>query len=95
MLRNRPNPGVPSYMYDSWNCLDMVVLFVSWINMFAEPEGPLKILRLLRAFRPLRMVNRVDGMKLVIMSLVDAGPALGNVCVLLFSVYRRSHAQKR
>ena len=79
--------GVPSYMYESWNYLDLVVLVVSYINMFADTEGPLKILRLLRAFRPLRMVNRIDGMKLVIMSLVDALPALGNVCVLLFSVF--------
>ena len=81
------DPGVPAYMYDSWNYLDIVVLVVSYLNMFGDPEGPLKILRLLRAFRPLRMVNRIDGMKLVIMSLVEAGPALGNVCVLLFSVF--------
>ena len=54
---------------------------------FGDPEGPLKILRLLRAFRPLRMVNRIDGMKLVIMSLVSAAPALSNVCILLASVF--------
>ena len=33
------------------------------------------------------MVNRIDGMKLVIMSLVSAAPALSNVCILLFSVF--------
>ena len=81
------NTGVASYMYDSWNYLDLVVLVVSYVNMFGDPEGPLKILRLLRAFRPLRMVNRIDGMKLVIMSLVDAAEPLANVCVLLFAVF--------
>ena len=79
--------GIPSYMYDSWNYLDLTVLLVSYINMFAEPDGPFKILRLLRAFRPLRMVNRIDGMKLVVMSLYSAMPALGNVCILLFAVF--------
>ena len=79
--------GVPSYMYDAWNYLDLIVLAVSFLNMFGDPEGPLKILRLLRAFRPLRMVNRIDGMKLVIMSLVSAAPALSRVCILLFSVF--------
>ena len=80
--------GVPSYMYDSWNYLDLMVLAVSWVNMFVPPEGPLKVLRLARAFRPLRMVNRIDGMKLVIMSLVAAGPALANVMAfLIFAVF--------
>ena len=79
--------GVPSYMYDSWNYLDIMVLVVSYVNMFGDPDGPLKVLRLLRAFRPLRMVNRIAGMKLVIMSLVSAAPGLGNVCILLFAVF--------
>ena len=79
--------GKPSYMYDSWNYLDLVVLLVSYINMFGDPEGPLAILRLLRAFRPLRMINRIPGMKLVVISLYSAAPALGNVCVLLFAVF--------
>ena len=38
--------GVPSYMYDSWNYLDILVLAVSYITMFGPSGGPLKILRL-------------------------------------------------
>jgi len=79
--------GRESYMYDSWNYLDLLVLIVGYINMFGEPKGPLKMLRLLRAFRPLRMVNRLPGMKLVLVSLISACPALGNVCILLCSVF--------
>lgn len=75
--------GVPLYVYASWNYLDLMVLAVSWIDMFVPPEGPLKVLRLARAFRPLRMVNCIDGMKLVIMSLVAAGLALANVMAFL------------
>ena len=41
-----------------------------------------------RAFRPLRMVNRIDGMKLVIYSLMAAAPALANVLLfLIFAVF--------
>jgi hypothetical protein len=79
--------GEPAFLYSPWNYLDMVVLAVSYIGKFSNPDGPLKILRLLRAFRPLRMVNRVAGMKLVLGALVSACPALGNVCVLLVAVF--------
>jgi len=58
--------GEPAYMYSGWNYLDMIVLIVSFILKTGDPEGPLKTLRLLRAFRPLRMVNRIAGMKLVL-----------------------------
>ena len=79
--------GSPSYMCDAWNYLDLIVLFVSYVNLLGDPEGPLKVLRLLRAFRPLRMVNRIEGMKVIIKALFRAGPSLGNVCVILFSIF--------
>ena len=79
--------GRKSYIYEPWNYLDITVLGVGYIGMFTKPDGPLKLLRLCRAFRPLRMVNRIAGMKLVLTSLVSAAPALGNVCVLLSAVY--------
>ena len=85
------NHGIPCYMYDSWNHFDLFVLVISYVNVFADPDGPLfsilRLLRLFRAFRPLRMINRVDGMKLVVMSLAHSVPALSNVCVLLFAVF--------
>ena len=79
--------GEPSYLCSAWNYLDIVVLVVGYINRLGDPEGPLKILRLLRAFRPLRMVNRVAGMKLVLGALLSACPALANVCILLLAVF--------
>ena len=79
--------GEPAYFYNGWNYLDMIVLIVSFILKTGDPDGPLKILRLLRAFRPLRMVNRIAGMKLVLGALVAACPALANVCILLMAVF--------
>ena len=79
--------GPPPYMYDSWNYLDLVVLIVQYINFFFSPDGPFKVLRLLRAFRPLRMINRIAGLKLVVTALIDALPAFGNVIVLLVSIF--------
>ena len=76
----------PSYLLDPWNYLDITVLVTSYVNMFSQAEG-LGVLRLLRAFRPLRMVNRVEGMKLVLLSLYRAIPSLGNVIVLMLGAF--------
>ena len=37
------NLGEPAYMYNPWNYLDMVVLSVGYINLFGDPDGPLKV----------------------------------------------------
>ena len=77
------NHGPPAYMYDAWNYLDLTVLVVSYTNAFLDLKGPFKIIRVLRAFRPLRMISRIGGMKAVLGALFDALPAYVNVCVLL------------
>ena len=51
--------GEPAIMYSGWNYLDITVLFVGYVNKLGISQ--LKILKLVRAFRPLRMVNRIAG----------------------------------
>ena len=79
--------GRESYMYDPWNYLDITVLLVGYIGLLAAPDGPLKLLRLCRAFRPLRMVNRVKGMRLILVALGESIGPLANVCILLLATY--------
>jgi len=81
------NTGEPSYLYNPWNYLDLVVLLVGYLGKVGDPDCPLKVLRLVRAFRPLRMVNRISGMKLVLGALAAALPQLANVCALLIAVF--------
>ena len=51
--------GPAAYMLDTWNYLDIVVLLSSYLNMLAvsSDDSPLAMLRILRAFRPLRIVS--------------------------------------
>jgi len=79
--------GEPAYMYNPWNYLDIIVLMVSYLGLVGDPNGPLKILRLVRAFRPLRMINKIAGMKLIVTALATAGPSLVNVMALLVAVF--------
>ena len=84
----------PPLLHDSWAYIDMTVLFVSYISYFGEAllqssgaGGTLKIVRLLRAIRPLRIVNRVPGMRIVIVALQKSGPGVANVLVLIFFTF--------
>ena len=86
--------GKDSYLKNSWNKMDFIIVFFSMVSMiFKDIDlGPIKILRVLRVLRPLRMISRNPGMKIAIQSLINAIPDIGNVMVvsalfiLLFSI---------
>ena len=76
--------GSESYMRNSWNIMDFIIVFFSMVSIaFADIDlGPIKILRVLRVLRPLRMISRNPGMKIAIQSLINAIPDIGNVMVV-------------
>ena len=58
--------GPDSYLQaNGWNRLDFAIVLVSWVDYAASTMdiGFLKIFRLLRAFRALRFLNRVQGLQ--------------------------------
>jgi len=59
--------GPDAYLKSGWNCLDGAVVTVSVLD-FIVPNFPgfLKILRILRTFRPLRLISRNESLKVVI-----------------------------
>jgi hypothetical protein len=76
--------GPDSYIKNSWNKMDFIIVFFSMVSIaFQDIDlGPIKILRVLRVLRPLRMISRNPGMKIVILSLINAIPDIGNVMVV-------------
>ena len=60
--------GPDSYMKNSWNQMDFIIVFFSMVSIaFHDIDlGPIKILRILRVLRPLRMISRNPGMKIAI-----------------------------
>ena len=54
-----------SYMRESWNKLDFVIVFFSIIDMSLEGSsfGFVKIVRLLRILRPLRFISHNPSLK--------------------------------
>nr|CCA18882.1 similar to sodium channel putative [Albugo laibachii Nc14] len=85
-----------AYLRNKWNVLDGIIVVTSWVTLIAESSSQvanlkfLRPLRGLRAFRPLRMISRRPGLKLVVNALFESVPAVMNVmfvCVLFYLIF--------
>ena len=75
-----------AYLSDGWNKLDFVVVIVSVMGLGGGGGGASgvgKILRVGRILRPLRMINRNEGMKVIVDALLRSLPAVGYTVILL------------
>lgn len=78
-----------AYLRNTWNILDFVVVVASITNLAASALeiGWLKTFRMLRALRPLRMVSRNEGMKIMCNALLLSLRTIANVAVVLGFVW--------
>lgn len=79
--------GKNTYLRDSWNMLDFVLVFFSILNWVLDGVSGISVsflrgFRALRALRPLRMVSKNEGMKVVVNSLLTSIPNLLNVILI-------------
>ena len=81
-----------AYVNNPWNLLDLLIVTISFVVLAAESIPQLQPLKTLRVLRPLRLLSRNPGMKLVITSLFKALPEVSNVfgVVLAFQVRANS-----
>lgn len=80
--------GERTYMRDPWNILDFVIVFFSFVTWILEAYATgdvsfLKGFRALRALRPLKMVSKNEGMKMIVVALIESIPALINVLLIV------------
>ncbi len=79
--------GKKSYLRDPWNCLDFIIVSFSMVNWVLDSFSDISVtflrgFRALRALRPLRMVSKNEGMKIVVNSLLKSIPSLLNVMLI-------------
>jgi len=82
--------GPGEYLSDNWNRLDCLIVGVSWFGILSEGGGNFSSLRVLRVLRPLRTVNKMPGLKVLITTLFNAGPNMflaSSLYLTLFLIY--------
>ena len=96
--------GLMGYWASGWNRLDALVVLTGFISL-APGMDSLVLTRLLRVLRPLRIVNKLEGMKQILSTLAKSSRPLldtallccallfifGIIAVTLFQGYTRQH----
>jgi len=78
--------GVCRYCKDGWNRLDGFVVIMGYVTMAPEMDK-LVVMRLLRVFRPLRIINKLEGMKAIVKTLAMSAAGLRDTCVLCIFIF--------
>lgn len=90
--------GHSAYFKSGWNIMDGTLVGVSLLDLFLSfiaqrsPRifGMLRVFRLLRSLRPLRVINRAPGLKLVVQTLLSSLRPIGNIvliCCTFFIIF--------
>ncbi|EGR31551.1 hypothetical protein IMG5_107710 [Ichthyophthirius multifiliis] len=75
-----------SYLRDGWNILDFLVVCQSFLNFLPNNSINFNALRVLRILKSLKNINAIKGIKIIVSSLIESLPFLGNVFVFLLFV---------
>ena len=74
-----------AYLRDWWNVLDFVIVISGYFALSSQSGLNLQSLRVFRVLRPLRAVQNIEGLRILVQSLISALPLLRDtVIVLLF-----------
>jgi hypothetical protein len=66
-----------SYLRDAWNILDFTFIASGYMGMFMSGSGAnLSVLRSFRVFRLLRTISSVQGLRIIVASLINVIPLL-------------------
>ncbi|XP_038117628.1 voltage-dependent T-type calcium channel subunit alpha-1G isoform X4 [Culex quinquefasciatus] len=90
--------GPDAYFTSGWNIMDGALVTISIIDLLmsviseSSPRifGILRVFRLLRSLRPLRVINRAPGLKLVVQTLLSSLRPIGNIvliCCTFFIIF--------
>jgi len=77
--------GKRSYMRDSWHIIDFTIVVFSIVGLFPG-TGDLsffKIIRMVRLFRPLRIISKNENLKISIQALFVSMPAIGSLMIIV------------
>ena len=73
-----------TYLRDSWNVMDGFIVVLGLLSLFLGNAnlGWIRSLRTIKVMRPLRVINRVPELKVVVAALFKSVPELVNVALV-------------
>ena len=76
-----------AYLRSGWNWLDFIVVIVGFLDQFSSGELPgITTIRLVKTFRPLRSMQRIRGLRVLVQCILEALPQMLNVAIFLLFV---------
>ncbi|KAG1967831.1 voltage-dependent T-type calcium channel subunit alpha-1I [Pimephales promelas] len=80
--------GRRCYLGDTWNRLDFFIVMAGMVEYSLDLQNiNFSAIRTVRVLRPLKAINRVPSMRILVNLLLDTLPMLGNVLLLCFFVF--------
>uniref|UniRef100_A0A8C1LPE4 Calcium voltage-gated channel subunit alpha1 Ia n=1 Tax=Cyprinus carpio TaxID=7962 RepID=A0A8C1LPE4_CYPCA len=80
--------GRRCYLGDTWNRLDFFIVMAGIVEYSLDLQNiNFSAIRTVRVLRPLKAINRVPSMRILVNLLLDTLPMLGNVLLLCFFVF--------
>lgn len=70
-----------SYLRDSWNILDFLVVVLGWVSLMLE-QSNISAIRVIRILRPLRAINSMPGMSSLVSTILNSLPIMFDIMVL-------------
>eukprot|EP01065_Artemidia_motanka_P016646 TRINITY_DN2025_c3_g1_i2.p1 TRINITY_DN2025_c3_g1~~TRINITY_DN2025_c3_g1_i2.p1 ORF type:complete len:2034 (+),score=727.75 TRINITY_DN2025_c3_g1_i2:76-6177(+) len=88
LVFGRSDPD-PPYLLDSWNVMDGFIVIASVLSVILQGLnlGILKVFLTFRALRPLRVISRNRGLRMVVITLIQSIGSIGNVALISFIVF--------
>jgi len=73
-----------AYIRDAWNILDFTIIMSGFLGMIMAGKGAnLQALRSFRVIRPLRTISSIQGLRVIVSSLLNAIPLLKDAMLVL------------
>ena len=80
--------GPGAYLKNPWFFLDFVIVVAGWVALIftivgMAGGGNVSGIRTLRALKPLRTISGVPGLRVLVTTIIDSMPFVGNACLIL------------
>ena len=81
--------GKDSYLLNTWNILDFGIVVLSFVSLTVDANlSVIKVLRVARILRPLRLIQKAEGLKVAIQALFKSVPQIMRLqTVVLFFMF--------